>query len=82
MDGEPWKEVQRERARRDYKVAVSDEGTYDRQFMWEKAYEKSISLSSGILEPGYWQEVMDLLKEDEDAENLIEYRDRYIEKKN
>ena len=70
-------ESNRERARRDYEAAKSDEGVLYRQFLYDRAMEKSASTLSKLMEPGYSDEIFELIKEDEEADRLLDYWERY-----
>ena len=77
---EGWKEVQRERARRDYKRFKSQQNL-DFQELYNTALDRRASDLSTILEPGYANEILRLLEEDQEIGPLTEYRDRYLEEK-
>ena len=66
----------RKRAQRDYEAAASEEGVIYRQFLYNQAMEKSASTLSKILEPGYSDEIFELIKQDEEAEDILDYWER------
>lgn len=74
-----WKRIQEERARRDYNIAKESESPSRIEKLHEYALDNRVSLSSTLLEPGYCEEILNLLSEDD--RDLTELRDQYVERK-
>lgn len=57
-----WKDVQRERARRDYQAAISKSGGQSVDDLLEYSEQNEDKLSSKLFEPGYCEEIQTLVE--------------------